>query len=350
MAVHCRCTDFNQAGCDSAAVVGPARGCEDALPVNCAAKHRVRQASYLAVCLLLAVGLAEGTARVAKFKTGYFEVPTRANCLQRSRILGMEFAPNCKGHVSYTDFQTNEVGLRDYEIRDDGSVRILALGDSCTWGWAVAQSETYPSVLQALLNGRPGSTTYRVINAGLPGYSSYQGLVYLREFGLSFNPAIVIIGFGFNDAYRFGSNDAHRPGDIEREIEWQRRWLAVLEVDDFFMSYSRFWRWLRWQTAPANPHLNLQLVGSPEKYKENMKRIIELVRERGGKPLLLSFWDPLVIETLPYQDVISDLGARLAVPIVVYSGPRMDIVHPTKEGYIGLATHLARVIEVEGLL
>jgi len=305
-------------------------------------KHRVRQASRLAVCLFLAVGLAEGTARVAKFETGHFEVPTRANCLQRSRVLGMEFARNCKGRVSYTDFQTNEVGLRDSDIRDDGSVRILALGDSCTWGWAVAQSETYPSVLQALLNGRPGSTRYRVINAGWPGYSSYQGLVYLREFGLSFDPAIVIIGFGFNDAYR--------PGDIEQEIEWQRRWLAVLEVDDFFMSYSRFWRWLRWQTVPANPHLDSRLVGSPEKYKENMGRIVELVRERGGKPLLVSFWDPLVIETLPYQDVISELGARLAVPIVVYSGPRMDIVHPTREGYIGLATDLVRVLEVKALL
>lgn len=301
----------------------------------------VRQLTRVLACIFLAIVVAEGSARVGKFPTGYFEVPNRGNCLQRSRLLGMEFAPNCKGQMSYTDFQTNELGLRDATIRNDGATRILALGDSCTWGWAVAQDEAYPQVLQRLLNGGE-DTRYRVINAGRPGYTSYQGLAYLRQFGLAFNPAVVIVGFGYNDAYR--------PGSIEQEIAWQARWLSVLEVDDVFLNYSRFWRWLRWQTVAANPEPNSHPVGSPERYKENLARIVAVARERGAKPILVSFWNRNMSDMLPYRDVMTGLAAQLDVPVVTYSGPRMDIVHPTRDGYMELATELARALRAEGVL
>jgi len=64
--------------------------------------------------------------------------------------------------------RTNSQRLRGPEIGDKkpGVVRIVALGDSVTHGWGVAENESYPAVLQGLLTQRGHAV--EVINAGVP--------------------------------------------------------------------------------------------------------------------------------------------------------------------------------------
>jgi len=40
-----------------------------------------------------------------------------------------------------------------------------------------------------------------VINAGIPGYTTYQELEFLKIHGLAMKPDIVVLGFVFNDVY-----------------------------------------------------------------------------------------------------------------------------------------------------
>ena len=49
--------------------------------------------------------------------------------------------------------RTNSIGLRDTEIplRRTGRKRVLAIGDSFTFGWGVRLEETWPKVLEAAL-------------------------------------------------------------------------------------------------------------------------------------------------------------------------------------------------------
>ncbi len=68
---------------------------------------------------------------------------------------------------------TNSVGIRDshqFERKDD-SYRILAIGDSITFGFGVDESETFPAALEQLLNEEFKGRKYEVINAGIPGYN-----------------------------------------------------------------------------------------------------------------------------------------------------------------------------------
>jgi hypothetical protein len=38
-----------------------------------------------------------------------------------------------------------------------------------------------------------------VINAGMPGYTTYQELEFLKLYGLEMEPDLVVLGFVFND-------------------------------------------------------------------------------------------------------------------------------------------------------
>ncbi len=76
---------------------------------------------------------------------------------------------------------------------------ILALGDSLTAGLGLAQSQAWPTLLQARLDA--AGLRYRVVNAGVSGDTSAAGLARL-DWQLSQKPAIVILELGANDGLR----------------------------------------------------------------------------------------------------------------------------------------------------
>jgi lysophospholipase L1-like esterase len=303
-----------------------------------------RRAGSLAAKLLLAAISVVGTiyglevaARSLRLETGFFLVPNGQNCLQRSRSLSLEFRPNCTGEMSETAFSTNALGMRGPQLRDDGSTRILAMGDSCTWGWHVGQNESYPADLQRLLDEKIGVGRYQVLNAGVPGYTSYQTLVALQEKGLPLDPAIVLVGTGFNDHFT--------SGDVVEQIEASRRWMPLLLADDFFLTESVLYRWGRWRlSGGSQPDRGVRVT--PRNYAQNLREMIRLSRERGAHVLLLDFWHPT--DPLPkYRIVPPWVAKELDVPMIAYRGPQLDVVHPTAEGYQRLASQIADRVEAE---
>ncbi|MBI4456395.1 MAG: arylesterase [Acidobacteria bacterium] len=76
---------------------------------------------------------------------------------------------------------------------------IVAFGDSLTAGFGLRQEQSYPAQLQALLDdaGHP----YRVINAGINGETSAQGLSRVPSI-IDQNPHLVILELGANDGLR----------------------------------------------------------------------------------------------------------------------------------------------------
>jgi hypothetical protein len=96
----------------------------------------------------------------------------------------------------------NSHGLRDEEIpytKPPDERRILALGDSVTFGWGVSQGETFSDILELLLKAETGKK-WQVINAGVNGYNSEQEATYLRIEGMRYHPDIVILTYVVNDA------------------------------------------------------------------------------------------------------------------------------------------------------
>ena len=91
--------------------------------------------------------------------------------------------------------------------------RIMCIGDSVTFGAPQTLNrpeDTYPKRLEAMLHDY-GLTCVEVLNAGVPGYTSYQGLQQLRHRLIQYDPDCVIVQFGINDGSdAVGKTDAQQ--------------------------------------------------------------------------------------------------------------------------------------------
>ena len=107
------------------------------------------------------------------------------------------------GKATTWTVHTSDRGFRSPHFADakrPGVFRIVCLGDSSTFGMNVDDADPYPQVLQRLLDQRaPGR--FEVLNLGVPGYSSRQGLELLRQQALKYQPDLVIFAFGTNDRF-----------------------------------------------------------------------------------------------------------------------------------------------------
>ncbi len=122
----------------------------------------------------------------------------------------------------WLDTRSNSFGLRDHEFaREKGpnELRILCLGGSCTYGSGVALPEAFPQVLEERLSAADGSRAYEVINAGLPGYTVFQGYQLLRKHGFDFGPDVVIVDFGLNEvSYWSGLSDVETHREMNNDL------------------------------------------------------------------------------------------------------------------------------------
>jgi len=274
--------------------------------------------------------LLEYGARALGLQTPLYLGPAPNNCLQRSRLLDVEFIPRCRGSTFGTPVVTNAVGLRSPEVRDDGSTRILTIGDSCTFGFKVNEPESYPAQLQNLLDQQVGRRRYQVINAGMPGATTYHGLLYLRERGAALQPSIVIAGYGFNDM----TTD----GDAEEQLRRTHAALPLVLMDDLMLQRITIYRWLRLKVFFRARRLDQPPRVSPDKYRRNFTEMIELARRQGAQFVLIDLTHG--VRERGYPDTLAALSREYSVPLVVYTGPRMDVIHPTAEGYQLLAAQV----------
>lgn len=110
-------------------------------------------------------------------------------------------------------YNTNSLGLRSAELgpKAAGEFRILAVGESTTFGVRVPDHDAYPQRLEALLRESGDGPALRVINAGVPAWSSYQTLQYLKLRGFALEPDLVLVYHEINDympaSLRTSAND-----------------------------------------------------------------------------------------------------------------------------------------------
>ncbi len=207
------------------------------------------------------------------------------------------------------EISLNSDGFRDVEFREKGparSFRILCLGDSWTFGANVGQDQAYPARLAALLQGEFPEAGFEVLNLGVLGYSSFQGLELLKQRIDALAPDLVVIAYAMNDSAVSGWRDEDARARQGPQRPGTDRLGAVLEHIESY-KLLRYWALvLRWRGESLTDHLRRttaaaakprealdyeQLapwtrVPAPD-YQRNVRAMIDLARSRGAEAILL---------------------------------------------------------------
>ena len=170
---------------------------------------------------------------------------------------------------------------------------VLAFGDSLTHGTgANPAAESYPAVLERSI-GR------RVVNAGVPGETSAQGLARLPDVLGEVRPRLLILCHGGNDFLR--------------------------RLDE-------------------------------EEAKANVRAMIRLAQARDVQVVLLATPKPGLPPSVPafYQEIATDLKVPFEDAVIrtvlVDNRLKSDLVHPNAQGYAQIAQALRKLLEKAGAI
>jgi lysophospholipase L1-like esterase len=228
----------------------------------------------------------------------------------------------------------NDDGFRSGPIaaaKRPGVLRVACIGDSWTFGMNVNQDQTYPARLDAWLRQQTPGSDVEVMNFGVLGYTSFQGLELLRRRVLDLHPDVLVIGFGMNDSdvggYR--DKDVVKPG----ETHWRDRVKAATGHSESLALMKYFALLLRFHPHPIGDFLkddakadagrNNDTVNydeiepwtrvSPRDYDRNLREMVRLARDQGARAVLL---DNELWPESPYRPVLRAISRDEQVPLV----------------------------------
>lgn len=147
---------------------------------------------------------------------------------------------------------------------------VICLGDSCTFGVKLHNSQTYAGILN--------SPAFPVLNAGIPGYNSFLGLELLEHSPwLKEHPKLVTLYFGWNDHWR--AIGTEKMFYYLRRLAARSRIASVifLKLQESLYSDELIWKKYRWfSQVPLS------------QFKENLTRMVQLAQKSGAVVVLIT--------------------------------------------------------------
>jgi lysophospholipase L1-like esterase len=192
----------------------------------------------------------------------------------------------------------------------------------------VDQDRSYPARLAARLTALRPDTTVDVLNYGVLGYSSFQGLQLLTRRVLALRPDIVTIGFGMNDSEVAGYRDkdmiATAPPPLRERAKAALRDFETYKLLDYLALTVKF------RPRPIGDYLKEEATRkgseavdydaiepwtrvSPSDYERNIREMVRLSKEGGAQVALL---DNELWGGSPYRVILKRLSAELRVPFI----------------------------------
>jgi lysophospholipase L1-like esterase len=224
--------------------------------------------------------------------------------------LGYYPTPNYRKGLTFH----NSLGYRNDEFALDkpaGVYRIVVLGGSSTYDVRIEDNhETFTAQLEKVLEDEYGYQNVEVINAGVPGYSSWEMLINFEFRVLDLEPDLLIVYEGTNDVHaRLVEPSAYRGDNSGRRRPWQTPPIALWEhsallrilsrlanvtrqvsVDDF-VSAPTYLSW-PYETRLSESHFSPEEIlqdNPPTYFRRNLEAMIAIAGEDNVE-VLLATW------------------------------------------------------------
>jgi lysophospholipase L1-like esterase len=343
---------------------------------NLPLKRRLLYVSIIYVSFLLLLGAIEVGARITMSHVSSLDLfvstaqqkaqvadAAHSGIFEGDPLLLWRLKPNLDHAVwDFTVVSTNAEHLRSddptrvFGPKQPGTLRIVCLGDSVTFGfrvpvvWPDKPTEydpewlPYPMLLEKELRAVNPGRPIEVITMAVPGYTSHQGLAWLRRDINRLSPDLLVVSFGWNDASL---------SDVPDREAIRTNWSAVgvRWLIDHSQAFAHATRWLRAREKRPNQERTSSRIIRPvarvsqAEYLSNMLAIEQLGREHGA---------PVVVIAAPYRDHSSEapeadlmlqyraaLGATMrqrGIPFLELRELTED-AYPANEGWFGERIH-----------
>ena len=279
-------------------------------------------------------------------------------------LLLWRLKPNLDHAVwDFTVLSTNSQHLRSEHIgetigaKQPGTTRIVCLGDSVTFGfrvpvvWPERPTEydpawlPFPMLLEKELRAANPDRKIEVVTMAVPGYTSHQGLSWLRPDIDALQPDLLIASFGWNDASF---------SDVPDREAIRTNWYAVAVrwLIDHSQAFAHATHWLRVKEAQARQQKQTgQSIVRPaarvsqQEYLNNMIAIQGMARLRGASVIVIAAPyrdnDPNAPEAdlmLQYRVALGTTMRKRGVPFVELRELTPE-AYPSNEGWFGERIH-----------
>lgn len=243
--------------------------------------------------------------------------------------------PGVRGVFQGAPVEVNERGYRGKPVAEPkppGTLRVVALGDSHTFGWGVRDEETFVRLLEGGLRALAPDKIVEAVNLGTPGANAVQEVRLFETRGLALEPDLVVVQYELNDVLV--------PAFLMKVDVWKPLPLHVVTLarhvarralgrggDSRTEALEAFPMFRR---AAADSPVEVRPEDVPERYRGLLgrapleaayRRLAELCRER-GIPLLLLLPAHELMEDVPglkadpEYDSIRALAAELGIEAV----------------------------------
>jgi len=280
--------------------------------------------------------------------------PQQSTIFEGDPLLLWRLKPNLD-HVywDFTNVSTNAQSFRaDYPIgrKPPGTFRIVCLGDSVTFGYRVPpvwpekpndynpEWQPYPMLLEKELRKANPNRSIEVFPMAVPGYTSHQGLAWLRRDIGYLQPDMVIASFGWNDASLSDAPDRELI-DTGR-VSVAGRWLI-----DHSQAIAHATRWFR-SRKDVKPVVRTPVPRVSQKdYVDNFNAIVRLAKDHGAAVIVIGAPYRDSVTNPPEAQLMTQYRAWLKSDMAKNQTPYLEILELTEaagsvnQGFFGELIH-----------
>src|SRR5260370_34102513 len=176
---------------------------------------RKKQVLFTVVIFVVFLLALEGVFRLLGVESDVPSVKVGAGLYRESnKSVRYEYTPGWDGIHAGGRVHINSAGWRGKDfspIKPPGTIRILGIGDSVTFGKAVNDEDVFLARLEEMLND-DGGPHFETINTGHEGLNTVDELQYFNESGMmKLDPDAMVLGFTVsNDAESTPNRRAYR--------------------------------------------------------------------------------------------------------------------------------------------
>ena len=252
--------------------------------------------------------------------------------------------------------------------------RIMVLGGSNVYGDGIDNPrETFSQVLEKMANANLEKTRIEVINAGVPGYNSFQIKIFFKYFASKYNPDLVICYLGRNDVTSgVGIYSLKEIWDMAHSSKGKtvKKLQKILSKSALYNGLTQSIVSLRNKSIPKRFTKDLLKPVIPlGDFEANLTEIVEVAQGEGAKVIFASeYWGEPILKqaefhvvddlftgmsqaakrnNVPYVDIYKIMAEQFELFDIVFGH---DVVHLNHNGHKELAKIFYEILVRQGLL